>query len=363
MKIIYVAGYKALNLGDDLFFKILFDRYPDVRFIMSAPMAYKTIFGQYGNVIIHPNLTIWSRIVGKCSAALGIHKNHYRELKYIARNYSVDAVVTIGGSIFIESEQRPSIHYDTFLAYKNYFAGKPIFYLGCNFGPYRTEAFKDTIRKIFEGASDVCFRDRYSYELFQDISSTRVANDVVFSLKYDNLCKKKKEFGISLIDLSQRAGLAGIETRYIDKMVDLIGYYSKKGYKVKLFSFCKSEGDEKAIEKITGKLPHPDKIRIIKYDGDFSQMLHELKSLEYIVASRFHAMILGFIFSIKVFPLAYNNKTSDLLKSYGKWCEIYKMDRFIDLDNEEIDRSFIESIPYDATENRPFDKLDSFVYG
>ena len=58
---ILVDAYYAKNLGDDLFLKILFDRYSDVDwYLFGADEDYKNIFKEYDNVFIHKEL--WTKI-------------------------------------------------------------------------------------------------------------------------------------------------------------------------------------------------------------------------------------------------------------------------------------------------------------
>ena len=44
MKKIKVYAYTRQNLGDDLFIKILCERYPNTQFVLYAPNVYKDIF-------------------------------------------------------------------------------------------------------------------------------------------------------------------------------------------------------------------------------------------------------------------------------------------------------------------------------
>ena len=78
-------------------------------------------------------------------------------------------------------------------------------------------------------------------------------------------------------------------------------------------SFCKSEGDEYAIQRIMEKCPSEHIISYF-YNGNISESLSVLKHSEGIIATRFHSLILGWIFNKTVFPFEYSNKTENLLK-------------------------------------------------
>lgn len=68
---------------------------------------------------------------------------------------------------------------------------RPFYYISSNYGPYQTQRYFDLSKKTFENCTDLCFRNKYSYELFKDINTIRYAPDVLFS--YDiGECKKEK---------------------------------------------------------------------------------------------------------------------------------------------------------------------------
>ena len=59
MKNILVNAYLEKNLGDDLFLKILFDRYPNVKwFIDTTDYTYKEVFKNYKNVDVIKNIAL-----------------------------------------------------------------------------------------------------------------------------------------------------------------------------------------------------------------------------------------------------------------------------------------------------------------
>jgi len=168
---IFVKLFAALNLGDDLFLKILLERYPDTEFVISAPEVYKIVFNRYENLKV---------IQDKSNSHKAIS---YKVRSYIERNlfpslYSkrlrlradrrcrnedeqFDAFLSIGGSIFMQS--RKLSHYPDVIYYqaaKSYY--KNVFFIGCNFGPFNDPKYKEDFRDVFKQVNDVCFREKYS---------------------------------------------------------------------------------------------------------------------------------------------------------------------------------------------------------
>ena len=93
---ILVNAYFSKNLGDDLFLKILFERYPKVNwYLLTDNTDYNDIFDKHNNVRILKGLSL--NILGIRKVDI-FHKINDLLLKY----YKYDGLVTIGGSIFME---------------------------------------------------------------------------------------------------------------------------------------------------------------------------------------------------------------------------------------------------------------------
>lgn len=301
MKKILVIAYFAKNFGDDLFLKILFERYKNVQWTMDTfDENYRKIFSKYKNV------NIISTLRHKILRKLNLEELSYK--KY-------DSVVFIGGSIFMEIENWRNT-YDYRQKIFKYFDKKPIFFVGCNFGPYKSKEFIEKYRNFFKKSRDVCFRDKYSYDLFNNLDNTRIAPDIVFQLKTKEVEKTKKSLGVSVIDLNERKDLAKYQEIYINKIVDIINEAINREIKVTLFSFCERQGDMKIIQEIIEKIDakYSDYISIENYDGDIDKFLEKFETMENIVGTRFHACILSQVFGQGLYPLVYSNKTYNVLK-------------------------------------------------
>src|SRR5690625_4081 len=96
-KRILVSAYFAKNVGDDLFLKVLFDRYPHVQWdLLTANRNYQDLFIDYDQV-----QTIYSYR----DVHLGMKRVHlyYAMKKFYNRLRKYDAFIMIGGSIFMQS--------------------------------------------------------------------------------------------------------------------------------------------------------------------------------------------------------------------------------------------------------------------
>ena len=112
-----------------------------------------------------------------------------------------------------------------------------------------------TQSEFFEKAEDVCFRDKYSYNLFSDIKAVRYAPDIIFTLDTKNLEKVQntKRAIFSIISCRDKVNVK-YEEEYKNAIIDMTKKLIDDGYKITYMSFCKNENDELAIEEILEKI-------------------------------------------------------------------------------------------------------------
>lgn len=348
------------NLGDDLFVKILLERYKDVSFSIVIDSRYSSFLNEFKNVKII-NYNFIRRGIEKISRRL--LKKRIVFNKYQGRN---DATVLISGSAFIQQDNYDSqikIFENDISKVDNYFM------LGINFGPYSEENYKYKFKNVFQNCTDVCFREKFSYDLFSDLKNVRCKPDVVFTLdkgKYISRADSKK-VGISVIDLTHRDNLKEYAQKYEEKIVDIILGFINDDYQINLYSFCKAQNDEECVERIIEKIPKDKRSRINRkyYKDDIDYILNSIAEDEYIIATRFHAMILGWIFNKKVYPLIYSNKMKNVIDDLN-FEGGYSFIQDINSLNVNIIKEYsaklanIKEIEKEA--NKQFIKLDNFLY-
>lgn len=335
---IYTDAYLAKNLGDDLFIDILTKRYPNHQFYAIS----KGIKGyNQKNLKVFTN-PYFFRILKK-----------FQWEKYLANCY--DLVVSIGGSMYMENNDSK----------RDFSLGKNKHYiLGSNFGPYQTEEYFQNIYQLFKEADDVCFREKYSYELFKSLPNVRYAPDIVFSMDTENVkITNRKRAIISIISCSRKLEEKYTKT-YEKKMIELIEFLLQKGYEVCLMSFCKEEKDEEAIELI---LEHCDesirsKIETYYYNGNIEEALNVMGDSQIIIGSRFHANIIGLLLGKTVIPVLYSDKTKHVLEDMQiqpKIIDIRKLEEFeVSAISEEDLNYHIDITKQKEDAQSHFEKLD-----
>lgn len=327
-KKIMVYAYLLNNFGDDLFIKILLERYPNTNFKFILNKSYKKTLKNYNNW--HPIYT--SNVLFKVFRKI---LNSLNKMDLLYKTLSSDCIANlfIGGSLFVENKNSlEQIKYYNDIISNN----RKSFLCGANFGPYKTEFFKKSFEEYLCNFTDVCFRDMYSYNLFKNNKKIRVATDIVFNLNVDGAKISTDGYvAISVIDCKKRFD-KNICNIYEEKIVDFIEYFSKKNLKIKLMSFCKEEGDEEAIESILNRIKKRNKdllnfVSTYFYSNNIDECLDIIAKSNAVVGTRFHANILGIIYDKPIIPIAYNNKiinTLNDLKYAGKIINIEEIKEF-----------------------------------
>lgn len=335
---VYIDAYLAKNLGDDIFVDILTKRYKQHRFfaISNNEKGYDS-----ENLKVFTNSYFYR----------GLKKLQWE--KYFANFFEL--VVTIGGSMYMENNNNT----------RDFSLGKNKRYiLGINFGPYKTQKYFDNIHNMFSGVEDICFRDKFSYNLFKDLPNTRCASDIVFSMPTDNIkITNRKRAIISVVSCDYKLGET-YSNEYEKKMVELIEILLKKDYEVCLMSFCKMEKDEQAIESILKKCNEEtrNKVETYYYNGNVEEALNVLGDSQVIVGGRFHANILGLLLGKAIIPVLYSDKTKHVLEDMKIDTKVMDIRKLSDFDvnsitDEDLNKKFnIEKQITDA--QRHFEKLD-----
>jgi colanic acid/amylovoran biosynthesis protein len=360
-KNILVSAYYSTNLGDDLFLKVLFDRYPNIEwFLLTSNDIYIKTFVNYKNVHIIKTLSVK---LGKRNI------NLFYKLNEILLNFrKYDAFLNIGGSIFMENiDWKNGLKVRSYLPDKFKKYNKKTFIIGANFGPFRDELYRERHKEFFAKFDDICFRDSHSYNIFSKLENVRYAPDVVFNLELEKNEKPEKCIGFSIIDLKERKGLNQYYNEYNEKVIQLVEKYVDLGYKIKFFSFCENEGDLGIINYIRSRVNsyYYSSIKVINYEGNIDQFLDNYKACEAIVGTRFHSVILALLLNQPVFPIIYSDKTYNVLKdlSMGDNCcylkDIEKLDINEVLSKAKFNKLKSKSVISNAA--RQFEKLEEFI--
>ncbi len=362
-KSVMLYGYYGMNLGDDLFFEKLLTRYPDVMFFVYFSQNYRAFFEKYDNVKFYAIEDDFVRRINQIGTKVKI-----RELFELLLLMRSDATVHIGGSIY---QQVGDYNLDYNMRKRRKQPFKPFFSISCNFGTFKDQTFKNMWRRQFVKYKDICFRDKYSYNLFSDIKAVRYAPDLLFSYKKPDAAEIAGSVAISVFNpfLEIRKISPAVGEAYRATLVKTICDLVSQGRQVSLVGFCTFEGDSAFIDDLLEHIPL--KIReyvcVKNYSFETKQdIINLLASSEYIIGTRLHSIILGLAWGKKVIPIIYNSKIKHIL------CDIKYNQLTIDLDEiskyaqSGLAQYFGDISPFDANElsnsdELQFERLDKFL--
>lgn len=296
-KKIFIMAYARKNVGDDLFVKMILERYPKTDFFMKINHEEFV-----DNLSKHSNL----HILKGADTDDELYEMNVQEY---------DGYLYIGGSIFMEGGKvynlSPKFH-DFVKRCKE--SNKPFFYISSNYGPYQTNTYFELSKANFADCTDICFRDKYSYNLFEGIKSVRYAPDYAFTYQMKKNKKIKNSIGISVINVTKKNDLEVKQQSYVKMLVKNIKEYIEKNYKIYLFSFCEYEGDEITIDAILKEFKGNDNVIPVRYDGNIEEFLDIYGKMEYMICGRFHAMILSCVCRQKMLITSYSDKIDNVVK-------------------------------------------------
>lgn len=326
MKKVLLRLYLKENLGDDLFGYIILSRYQNKFYIYNQSKYFP--FQKFDNIFFCSNKIeiLYDKILQKFFNIID-----YRETK---KKKTFDLLLYAGGSLFIENN---NIEYwkNNVKQYKKNYVDFVI--IGCNVGPYKDSIFPTLLyNNVFSLAKDVCFRDKKSYELYQNKKNIRCAPDIVFSLNTKKIkSNTESSIIISVIDTNIKYNKS-VTKNYEKMILNIIKYYQANNTTVILMSFCKIEGDERAIERIYNQLSDTTNVKKYYYRGNIDESLSIIKSAKLVVGSRYHANILGLLFCKRIVPISYSSKLDNVLKDIDYQGTIVRLDNLQSINVEEL---------------------------
>lgn len=317
-----IRAYTVNNLGDDLFVYLLFRKFPDVNFYTDNFYNFNKVLEGIENYKALP--------IFRNKRLLFLNK--YLRLFYIFR---FQTTVEIGGSIFVFPDATLQIIRRLKKPCK-----KKYFILGTNFGPFRDEEDRLLGLKLFKQINSIVFREKYSYDLFPELKNSDYAADIVFSYQPENENEQKNEVVITVVDYKRFEN----GEDYINKLIELIEHYTSKNKKVILYSFCQAEGDNKTITEIRNRLLEEKKVNL-NYLSTYTHKklkdsLDILQEAQTIIASRFHAMILGWVLRKQTIVLHYSNKFTNVIKEFFPEQQCFEIRTLGDCKTEDIINSY-----------------------
>lgn len=325
MKKILCNYYSQGNFGDDLFVFNLANHFcEDKIYLLTNPKRISPDFPKNVKCLTMASwfLSILGYVEGKLNNKI-LKKYLYCYIKTFPQKYGkrFDANVRIGGSLFMDKsgggQEIPftinkklvrNFEFQSMVQERN-----GLFLIGINLGPVYHEEYWKEIEKMAENCNHVCIRDFSSYYPLRHLKNVQYAPDVGFCTNIAIDGDKKNKILISLIQIERKTKDCREIEAYYSLLAQVVKFFSEKEKEIVLLSMCDSEGDQKAVEKLKEKIKG-EKYTVFSYCGNIIETIRLFSNSEYIVCSRFHAMIMGMVFDKPIYPICYNCKMSNYLQ-------------------------------------------------
>jgi colanic acid/amylovoran biosynthesis protein len=174
-----------------------------------------------------------------------------------------------------------------------------------------------------------------------DIKYRSYAPDIVFgyaSKSKSKVVSSKNILGISILNTKLNPEVKG---DYIHKMAELVNMYLDRSLdkQVRLFGFDGGhENDGAVIDQILKIVQFPERVVKIEYNDKITitEYLDLFSECGFIVANRFHSMVLAAKFGIPFSPIIYSKKTSNVLNDIGYHLKSIKYKDIAKIDLDEL---------------------------
>ena len=300
-KTLCIEGYVENNLGDDLMFKNVIENTNYDEYI---------ILGSKNGITYPIKKSNKMKFISKKQFKIMVLKDIF--LKFKSKHIDL---AYVGGSLFMDRGNGKVARGKQRFSFFCWLVGIKTFVVGSNLGPiYNEDLYSKNILKFSKLVKNWSVRDQFSYDFLRGlgIKNAKMLPDIVFGTNVSDFeIKNDKKICISVVDYkdaSKRYDDKNSENYYKD-IIDWANYFNENGYIINLLSF-QNKADIPILNKLIEKIPFAD---IVEYNGE--NILKEIASSEYIIATRFHSAILGSLFDKKMVVYSYNNKTKNYLDS------------------------------------------------
>lgn len=320
----YIKLYACIynNVGDDLMVDILLQRYPQYTFFYSNRYyEASNKFLKYRNFInlysVYKKWDILNHICNKVT--FNTCKDFIYRYVIKRLEHKCCCSVYIGGSIYMEKSGETVE--ERLAREESKFQNGPLFIVGSNFGPFSDARFESSFHDYFTKCYGVCFRDSASYARFSDIPHVSCASDVVLNYPFSQPVSHTNKVIISVVNFHNRPELSQYSDEY-DRFIRSACKWCVCNYKTPvLYSFCEYEGDNEAVDGIYNELDDDTREKTKRaYYKNLDELVLHFKEADFVLATRFHAMILALRFNIPFFCISYNQKIENVMNDIGSSC-------------------------------------------
>lgn len=221
-----------------------------------------------------------------------------------------DFLISGGGSLLQDATSLKSLIYYLFIIFIGLVLGKKVIIFAQGIGPIKTPIGQFLTKNLLKHCTYVSVRDKKSYELLNSWGiKTDLLCDPIFSTTIPNVEKngsvavQLRNFKTMSEDFIDRLAQK-VATEFSDKNIEIFSFQDALDLEV-----CQKF--EKAINML-----NPSIKTTIHSDLTDEEIISELSKSEYVVAMRFHAIIIALLANIKTLAINYDIKVEKIASEF-----------------------------------------------
>ena len=230
--------------------------------------------------------------------------------KFLPSLFDADVLISGGGSLLQDVTSLKSLLYYLGLIYTALVLGKKVRIFSQGIGPINSKIGKILTKFALKKAEKITVRDSKSQELLTDWGiKSELVKDPIFELELPNK-QKKGTVGIQLRNFE------GVNEDFLEKLSEEISkrFYDKK---IEILSLQDSV-DIEVCTRFSEMLRKKGIQNITVFDKlSINDVLEKISDLEYLIAMRFHANVVGIKAGIKTLAINYDPKVKKLAEEYN----------------------------------------------
>ena len=276
-------------------------------------------------------ITVLSSNPNKTSRLYDVRSENF--LKFFKPIFETDVLISGGGSLLQDVTSLKSLIYYLSVIVTALVLNKKVVIFAQGFTPFRTNIGKFFTKFILKYCDEIYVRDIKSQEILRNLNlESKLIADPVFAMKVP-YCDKKEGIGVQL------RGFHTLSDKFLQSLANTVSQ-KFSDQKIKLYSLQDSL-DLIVLEKFA-KLLEANNVEFEIYkELSVEKAIEEISKLEYLIAMRFHANLVGAKAGVKVLGINYDIKVLNLSKHVGF--------PVIGLDEKTFDVEFNEMMELDVS--------------
>ena len=231
-------------------------------------------------------------------------------LSFLPALIKSDVLISGGGSLLQDKTSLKSLLYYLGVIYIALILGKKVEIYSQGIGPIKSFIGKLLTRIAFTFVSKISVRDAQSQELLKSWKiNSELVPDPVFSLEIP-VKNKKGIIGVQLRNTNEinetflNSLAEEVSKRFLDKKIEVISLQDSIDLDI-----C-----EKFVSILKSK--RLDNVKLLKALS-IDEVIEKISNLEYLIAMRFHANVIGIMAGVKTLTINYDPKVAKLSKEYN----------------------------------------------